>query len=232
MSLKLRFSLPTTSIERQRNEAWYAQGEPADAIFYLQNGHVKLSVLSDAGKEAVVGILGPGSFFGESCLADRPLRDSSATALTDCLTEKIAKAEMLCALKKQTAFSEFFLSYVLTRKIQLEEDLADQLCNPCEMRLARMLLSLTSFGQSAQSAPVTPRIDQQTLAAMVGTTQARISFFLRRFRERGLVESADGIRVNRSLLEVIRVRDYAILNNAFNETAASIKTADFSEGEK
>jgi CRP/FNR family transcriptional regulator, cyclic AMP receptor protein len=218
-----RFSFPTTIIKRHRNEAFFSQGDQADVVFYLENGHVKRTVVSGEGREAVVGILGPGAFFGESCLAGQPVRHLSVTAVTDCVARKIPKAEMSWALKNEAAFSEFFLSYVLTRKIRLEEDLADQLCNPCELRLARTLLSLTEFGESAHSAPVIPRIDQLTLAAMVGTTQPRISFLLHRFKERGLIECVDGLRVNRSLLKIVPAcvcersencgPDYSILNN-------------------
>ena len=217
------FNFPTIIVERSRNEVFYSQGEPADAVLYLENGHVKLTILSGEGKEAVVGILGPGAFFGESCLAGRTQRESSATAVTGCTARKIPRAEMLLALKKQPQFSELFLSSVLARKIRLEEDLADQLCNPCEVRLARALLLLAEFGQSAQAA-VNPKIDQHTLAAIVGTTQPRISFFLHRFKERGLVECIDRLRINRSLAELVRLParknsrhrrpDYSILNSA------------------
>ncbi|MGA8027331.1 MAG: Crp/Fnr family transcriptional regulator [Bryobacteraceae bacterium] len=220
-----KFDFPTIIVERERNETFYLQGDPADSVFYLENGHVKLTVLSGDGKEAVVGILGPGAFFGESCLADRRETDVSATALTRSVAKKIAKAEMVLALRKQPQFTEFFLSRVLSRKIRLEEDLADQLCNPCEMRLARTLLFFAEFGQGGHSVPVNPRIDQHTLAAMVGTTQPRISFLLHRFKERGFVDCVDRLRVNRSLLELVRVPpaqensqtsspDYLLLNNA------------------
>ena len=218
-----QFNFPTITVQRDRNESFYSQGEPADAVFYLENGHVKLTIVSGEGKEAVVGILGPGAFFGESCLAGQTQRESSATALTDCVAKKILKAEMSLALKKQPQFSEFFLSSVLARKIRLEEDLVDQLCNPCELRLARALLLLAEFGQSAQAA-VNPKIDQHTLAAIVGTTQPRISSLLHRFKERGWVECVDRLRINRSLLEMVRVsvrrnsqdypRNYSILNSA------------------
>ena len=175
------------------------------------------------GKEAVVGILGPGAFFGESCLAGRTQRESSATALTICAARKISKTEMLLELKKQPQLSELFLSSVLARKIRLEEDLADQICNPCEVRLARALLLLAEFGQSPHAA-VDPKIDQHTLAAIVGTTQPRISFLLHKFKERGLVERVDRLRINRSLLDMVRLParrnsqqghpDYSILNSA------------------
>ena len=218
------FNFPTITIERDRNEIFYSQGDPADAVFYLENGHIKLAVLSADGKEAVVGILGPGAFFGESCLSDLPDREASATALTKCGAKKITKVELLLALKERPQFTEFFLFSVLARKIRLEEDLADQLCNPCEARLARTLILLADFGQDADSIPVTPRIDQHTLAAMVGTTQPRISFLLHRLKQRGLIDSVDRLRVNRSLLKIVRAPaqdnsqnccpDYPLLNNA------------------
>ncbi len=227
-----KFDFPTIIVERDRNEIFYLQGEPAHAAFYLKSGHIKLTVLSDAGKEAVVGVVGPGAFFGESCLANRPQRESSAAALTNCVTHKIAKAQISLALKTQPQFSEYFLSCVLTRKIRLEQDLADQLCNSCEMRLARILLLLAEFRDGAYSAVVNPRVDQHTLAAMVGTTQPRISFLLHRFRERGLIECVDRLRVNRSLQEILRVpaeenfgdrcRDYPILNNASSNSSTNI----------
>lgn len=227
-----KFDFPTIIVERDRNEIFYLQGDPADSVFYLENGHVKLTVLSGDGKEAVVGILGPGAFFGESCLAHRRETDVSATALTRSVAKKIAKAEMLLALRKQPQFIEFFLARLLARKIRLEEDLADQLCNPCEMRLARTLLLFAEFGQGGHSVPVSPRIDQHTLAAMVGTTQPRISFLLHRFKERGLVDCVDRLRVNPSLLELVRVPaqensqnsspDYPILNNASSNSSTNI----------
>ena len=217
------FNFPTIITNRYRNESFYSQGEPADAVLYLENGHVKLATVSGEGKQAVVGILGPGEFFGESCLAGRTQRDSSATALSNCVARKIPKAEMLLALKKQPQFSEFFLASVLARKIRLEEDLADQICNPCEVRLARALLLLAEFGQSAH-ATVDPKVDQHTLAAIVGTTQPRISVLLHRFKERGFVECVDRLLINRALLANACVRgarnsqkrdpDYSILNSA------------------
>jgi CRP-like cAMP-binding protein len=227
-----KYDLPSTVLERHRNDIFYSQGEPADAVFYIENGHVKLTVLSGDGKEAVLGILGPGSFFGESCVADQPERDSSAIALTECIARKIIKAEMSWALKKRPDFSDFFVSYIIGRKIRLEEDLADQLCNPCEVRLARTLLSLVEFRHSADRAPVIPRIDQHTLAAMVGTTQPRISFLLHKFKERGLIECVERLQVNRSLLEIVPVRtrelfqkpgpNYPILNIGLNHSSTTI----------
>ena len=223
-SLAPRFDLPAVLVERDRNEIFYSQGDPADSVFYLENGYIKLTALSDEGKRAVVGVLGPGAFFGESCLAGRCERDVSATALTRSVAKKIAKTEILSALRKQPRFTEFFLSRVLARKIRLEEDLADQLWNPCEIRLARTLLLFAQFGRGAHSVPLDPRIDQHTLAAMVGTTQPRISFLLHRFKERGLIDCVDQLRVNRSLLELVRVPaqensrnfclNYPLLNNA------------------
>ncbi|MGA8025734.1 MAG: Crp/Fnr family transcriptional regulator [Bryobacteraceae bacterium] len=211
------FGLSTSTIERQRNQIVYAQGDSADAIFYLQSGHVKLTVLSEEGKEAVVAILGTGDFFGETCLGGQARRNSSATAVTNCAITKIAKDEMLRALEAQRGFSEFFLSYVLSRNIHLEADLVDQLCNSCEKRLARILLLLTDSGQSVESARILPKINQETLAAMVGTTQPRISFLLNKFKEKGFIEYGHGLEVNSSLAEhVLRDKGCGEMNNSRN----------------
>jgi len=192
-----------TMIERQRNQAVYAQGDAANAVFYLQNGHVKLTALSEQGKEAAIAILANGDFFGEACLAGYNFRHETATALTSCLIKKIAKNEMMRTLREHRELAEFFLSYVLSRNVHLQADLVDQLCNSCEKRLARVLLLLASAGQGAGSATIVPKVNQVTLAAMVGTTQPRISFLLNKFREKGFIEYGEELRVNRSLMEIV-----------------------------
>ena len=197
------FSLKTSSLERVRGTLIYAQGDPADAVFYIRQGHVKLTVLSSAGKEAVVSMLGAGTFFGETCLALDSLRSSSAAAVTNCVLTKIAKSEMSRTLKTQPAFSEFFLSQVLCRNMQLEAELADQLCNSCEQRLARILWMLSNGGQNGGSSPAIPRVNQETLAAMVGTTRPRISVLLSKFKKNGLIEYDKGLHVKGALVNVM-----------------------------
>ncbi len=202
-SVFAEFELKKSTFRRQRNDTVYAQGDSADAIFWLQDGHVKLTIVSDDGKEAVVAILGPGEVFGEACLAGQLLRNSSATGVTRCLISRVARDEMLRALKTQPALSQFLLSQILSRKIDLEADLADHLCHSCERRLARTLLLLTRFTQSSELPAVVPKINQETLAAMIGTTQPRISYLLHKFKEQGLIEHGEGLRVNSSLVRVL-----------------------------
>ncbi len=193
-----------TVLERQRNQIVYSQGDPADAIFYVQNGNIKLTVLSPEGKEAVVAISGAETLFGESCLGGEPVRHATATAVTDCLLTRIGKNQMLDTLREQPAFSEFFLSYVLSRNIHLEADLVDQLCNSCEKRLARVLLLLANFEQDSKSTSLAlPRVNQDTLAAMVGTTRPRISFFLNKFKRQGFIELRGGLQINSSLVNAV-----------------------------
>lgn len=216
-----RFSLPNTTIERRRNEIVYLQGDPADAAFYLRQGNVMLTVVDEEGKEAVIAILGPGDFFGEACLASQSFRQSRATTITKCVIARIAKNDLSTALKNHPALAETFLSYVLSRKIHLEADLADQLCHSCEKRLARTLLLLTRFAPDAESS-LLPKINQETLAAMVGTTQPRISVLLDKFKKQGLIQHDDGMRINSSLVK-LALRDgkkfsttYPILNKTSN----------------
>jgi CRP/FNR family cyclic AMP-dependent transcriptional regulator len=197
------FSLKTSSLERVRGTLIYAQGDPGAAVFYIRQGHVKLTVLSSAGKEAVVSMLGTGHFFGETCLALDSLRSASAVAVTNCVLTKIARSEMSRALKTQPAFSEFFLSHVLSRNMQLEAELADQLCNSCEQRLARILWVLSNGGQNGGSSTAMPRVNQETLAAMVGTTRPRISVLLSKFKKNGLIEYDKGLHVKGALVNVM-----------------------------
>lgn len=195
--------LGRTALQFPPKDIIYAQGEPADAVLYIQKGRVKLSVVSKQGKEATVGMLGSGDFFGEGCIAsDHPLRMSSAAAVTDCSILKIQKKAMLDVLHRQRAFSDLFVAYIITRNNRIHEDLVDQLFNSAEKRLARMLLLLAQFGKESRPEPVVPKISQETLAEMVGTTRARINFFMNRFRKLGYIDYNGGLEVHSSLLEI------------------------------
>ncbi len=181
----------------------FVQGEPANAIFYLQKGRVKLTVVSQQGKEAVIGLLGPGDFFGEGCIAGQPLRMATALAMTECSAVRIEKKVMMEVLHKQHDFSDLFVAYLLARNIRYEEDLVDQLFNSSEKRLARILLLLARFGKEGKPEPVIPAITQETLAEMVGTTRSRVNFFMNRFRKLGFIEYNGGMEVHSSLLNVV-----------------------------
>jgi CRP/FNR family transcriptional regulator, cyclic AMP receptor protein len=188
-----------------KKETIFAQGAPADAVFFIQEGKVRLTVVSKAGKEATLGILNQGTFFGEGSLAGQPLRMGSATALTDCELLRIDKKAMILALHHQHAFSDLFVAYLLARNIRYEEDLVDQLFNSSEKRLARILLLLAHFGKEGVPQTVIPKISQETLAEMIGTTRSRVSFFMNRFRTMGFVEydGGSGLQVHSSLLNVV-----------------------------
>jgi CRP/FNR family cyclic AMP-dependent transcriptional regulator len=182
----------------------FAQGDTADAVFYVQTGKVKLTVVSKTGKEATVGILGEGDFFGEGSLAGQPLRMGSATAMTDCATLRIDKKTMMEALHREHELSDMFVAYLLGRNIRYEEDLVDQLFNSSEKRLARILLLLAHFGKEGVPETVIPKISQETLAEMIGTTRSRVSFFMNRFRKMGFVDyNGSGLQVHSSLLNVV-----------------------------
>ena len=184
----------------------FAQGDPADAVFYLQTGKVKLAVVSKAGKEATIGILSSKSFFGEGSLAGQALRMGTATAMTDCSVLRIEKKAMMKALHREHALSDMFVAYLLARNIRYEEDLVDQLFNSSEKRLARVLLMLAHFGKEGIPETVVPRISQETLAEMVGTTRSRVSFFMNRFRKLGFIDYGSddgGLQVHSSLLNVV-----------------------------
>jgi CRP/FNR family transcriptional regulator, cyclic AMP receptor protein len=181
----------------------FAQGDPADAIFYLQTGKVKLTVVSKTGKEATIGILSDGSFFGEGSLAGQGLRMGSATAMTDCAALRIDRKAMVDALHREHTLSDLFVAYLLARNIRYEEDLVDQLFNSSEKRLARVLLMLAHFGKEGVPATVVPKISQETLAEMVGTTRSRVSFFMNRFRKLGFIHYNGGLQVHSSLLNVV-----------------------------
>ena len=181
----------------------YAQGAACDAVFYIQTGKVRLTVVAENGKEATIGILNPGDFFGEGGLAGQPLRMGSATAMTDCELMQIEKKAMMRALHQEHALSDLFTAYLLGRNIRYEEDLVDQLFNSSEKRLARILLLLAHFGKEGVPETVVPKISQETLAEMVGTTRSRVSFFMNRFRKLGFIHYNGGLAVHSSLLNVV-----------------------------
>ena len=189
--------------EYRRKHTIFSQGSPADAVFYIEKGKVKLTVLSARGKEAVVAILGSGDFFGEGGLAGQPLRMATATSMTECSIIRIKKETMIRMLHDERAFSELFMSYLLSRNTRIEEDLVDQLFNSSEKRLARILLLLTRFGKEGQHELVVPRISQETLAEIVGTIRSRVSFFMNKFRKLGLIDYNGGLHVHSSLLTIV-----------------------------
>jgi CRP-like cAMP-binding protein len=187
-----------------RKQTIFAQGDAADAVFYIQEGKIRLTVVSQIGKEATIGILSEGEFFGEGGLAGQPFRMGSATAMTDCELLQIDKLAMMLALHRGHLFSDVFVAYLLARNIRYEEDLADQLFNSSEKRLARILLLLAHFGRESRPETVIPKISQETLAEMVGTTRSRVSFFMNRFRKLGFVDyGGNGLQVHSSLLNVV-----------------------------
>jgi CRP-like cAMP-binding protein len=187
----------------QRHQGIFTQGNTADAVFYIQTGKIKLTVVSKTGKEATIGILGEGDFFGEGSLAGQSLRMGSATAMTDCTILRIEKQAMMEALHREHNFSDLFVAYLLARNIRYEEDLVDQLFNSSEKRLARILLLLAHFGKEGIPETVVPKISQETLAEMIGTTRSRVSFFMNRFRKLGFIHYNGGLQVHSSLLNVV-----------------------------
>jgi CRP/FNR family transcriptional regulator, cyclic AMP receptor protein len=191
------------SVLFQKRQGIFAQGDTADAVFYIQTGKVKLTVVSKTGKEATIGILGEGDFFGEGSLAGQALRMGSATALTDGSILRIDKKAMMEALHREHAFSDLFVAYLLSRNIRYEEDLVDQLFNSSEKRLARILLLLAHFGKEGIPENVVPKISQEMLAEMIGTTRSRVSFFMNRFRKLGFIHYNGGLQVHSSLLNVV-----------------------------
>jgi len=181
----------------------YAQGEEADRIFYIQSGSVKVTVVSEQGKEAVVGILKSEQFFGEGCLNGQAVRVGTAKAIEECLITSITRNAMLAALRKEPKFAELFMTYLVTRSNRIEEDLIDQLFNSSEKRLARLLLLLANFGKNGKPTPIDASINQATLAEMIGTTRSRVSFFLNKFRKLGLISYNGKIEVHRALLNAV-----------------------------
>ena len=192
-----------TILEFRKDSIVFAQGDAANTVFYILKGRVKVIVVSEQGKEAVVGILEPGQFFGEGCMNGHLLRIATTIAMEECLITTITKAAMLAALHDQPKFSELFMSYLLTRNSRIEEDLIDQLFNSSEKRLARLLLLLANFGKEGTPQPITPNISQETLAEMIGTTRSRVSFFMNKFRKLGLISYNGKIEVNSSLLNAV-----------------------------
>jgi CRP/FNR family cyclic AMP-dependent transcriptional regulator len=186
-----------------KGEVVFAQGDAADTIFYIQEGRVKVVVVSEQGKEAVVGIVGPGQFFGEGCMNGHSLRIATTTAMEGCLVTAITKAAMVAVLHSEPKFSELFMAYLLTRNSRIEEDLIDQLFNSSEKRLARLLLLLANFGKDGSPQPISPNISQETLAEMIGTTRSRVSFFMNKFRKLGFISYNGKIEVNSSLLTAV-----------------------------
>src|ERR1700737_1468993 len=188
-----------------KKQTIFAQGDAADTVFYIQEGKVRLTVVSKIGKEATLGILSAGEFFGEGGLAGQPLRMGSATAMTDCELLQIDKKTMMLALHREHTFSDLFVAYLLTRTIRYEEDLVDQLFNSSEKRLARILLLLAHFGKDGKPETLIPKMSQETLAEMIGTTRSRVSFFMNRFRKLGFIDydGGSGLQVHSSLLNIV-----------------------------
>jgi CRP/FNR family cyclic AMP-dependent transcriptional regulator len=198
--------LGRTILQYPKNQVIFAQGSPSDAVFYIQAGRAKLTVLSVHGREATIALLGEGDFMGEGCIAaDQPLRTVSATAITDCFTLRIEKDAMLKVLHQQHEFSDLFVAYLVGRYNQTQADLVDQLFNSAEKRLARTLLLLARFGKEGRSDIVIPKMSQETLAEMVGTTRGRINFFMNRFRQLGFIDynGGSGLEVHSSLLDIV-----------------------------
>jgi CRP/FNR family transcriptional regulator, cyclic AMP receptor protein len=189
--------------EFKRAEVIYAQGDEAKRIMYLQRGGVKLTVINEVGKEAVVGILGPGDFFGEGCLAGQPVRMGTATSITASTVLLIEKKEMFKVLHEEHTLSDLFIRFMLARNIRIEEDLVDQLFNSSEKRLARTLLLLARYGKEDQPHGVLPKMSQETLAEIIGTTRSRVNFFMNKFRKLGFIEYNGGLQINNSLLSVV-----------------------------
>lgn len=186
-----------------KKQTVFLQGDATDAVFYIRKGKIKLTVISGSGKEATIGILGDGDFFGEGCLAGQPQRMGSASAITNCDILRIDKRAMMQALHRERKMSDMFVAYLLARNIRYEEDLVDQLFNSSEKRLARILLLLAQFGKEGVPEKVVPEISQTTLAEMVGTTRSRVNFFMNRFRKLGFIHYNGGLEVHSSLLNVV-----------------------------
>lgn len=199
-----------TLVRYLKDQVVFSQGDVADELFYIRNGRVKLSVTSDKGKEAVIAILGPGNYFGEGCLAGQKTRMASATALSESAILRLTKRLVARLLHEEPAFSETFVSFLLSRYLRIEEDLVDRLFNSSEKRLARVLLLLANFGKENNPDQVIPKMSQETLAEIVGTTRSRISFFMNKFRRLGFIEYDGDIKVRSSLLNVVLHDDVSI----------------------
>lgn len=192
-----------TVSEYRKSQIIYTQGDPADAVFYVQKGKAKVTVLSEQGKEAVIAMLGQGDFFGEGCLGGQALRLATVAALAECAIMRIPKSEIIRVIHEEPAFAELFIAHLLARNSRVEEDLVDQLFNSSEKRLARTLLLLANFGKEGEPEPILAKISQETLAEMVGTTRSRVSHFMNKFRQLGLIDYNGNIKVHRSLLNVV-----------------------------
>ena len=190
-------------VEYRRSQKIYSQGDPANNVLYIQKGGIKLSVVNEIGKEAVVAMLGPADFFGEGGLAGQPARMGTAIAITPTTLLAIEKQEMIRVLHAEHAFSDRFVAYMLTRNIRIEQDLVDQLFNSSEKRLARTLLLLARYGQESQPQKMLPKITQETLAEMIGTTRSRVNFFMNKFKKLGFIKYNGGMQINTSLLSVV-----------------------------
>ena len=215
MAIKRRQSFNSTSFlakvgegrsirKYRKGQVVFSQGDPADAVFYIHDGKVKKTIVSEQGKEAVIALLGADEFFGEGCLAGQTLRISTVTTMTDCNLARIEKAAIIRVIHEEPAFAEMFIAHILGRTIRVEADLVDQLFNSSEKRLARMLLLLANFGKESKPEPIIAKISQETLAEMIGTTRSRVSFFMNKFRDLGFIEyNGDGIEVHTSLLNAV-----------------------------
>src|SRR6202451_3240059 len=189
--------------EYRKDKIIFRQGDPSDAVFYIQSGKVKTTVVSEQGKEAVVALLGAGDFFGEGCLTGQPLRLSTVSTMTECVIVRISKADITRVIHEEPAFAELFISYLLARNSRVEEALVDQLFNSSEKRLARILLLLANFGKEGRPEPIIAKISQETLAEMIGTTRSRGSFFMNKFRKLGLISYNGKIEVHNSMLAAV-----------------------------
>jgi CRP/FNR family transcriptional regulator, cyclic AMP receptor protein len=192
-----------TISDYRKNQIVYSQGAPADSVFYIQTGKVKIAVLSEQGKEAVVSILGKDDFFGEGCLTGQALRLATVRTMSECVIARITKADITRVIHKEPAFAELFISHLLARNVRVEEDLVDQLFNSSEKRLARILLLLANFGKESLPEPVIAKISQEMLADMIGTTRSRVSFFMNKFRKLGLIDYNGSIEVHPALLNLV-----------------------------
>jgi CRP/FNR family cyclic AMP-dependent transcriptional regulator len=189
--------------EYRKDKIIFRQGDLSDAVFYIQSGKIKTTVVSEQGKEAVVALLGPGDFFGEGCLTGQPQRLATVSALTECVIVRISKTDITRVIHEEPAFAELFIAHLLARNSRVEEDLVDQLFNSSEKRLARTLLLLANFGKEGRPEPIIAKVSQETLAEMIGTTRSRVSFFMNKFRKLGLIDYNGYIEVHSSLLNVV-----------------------------
>jgi CRP/FNR family cyclic AMP-dependent transcriptional regulator len=197
-----------TIVKHCKDQVIFSQGDPADAVYYIQRGKVKVAVVSKQGREAVLAILTTNDFFGEGCLTEQSQRITSVTTMTESVIVRVEKTAFVCAIRDERAMSEMFIAYLLARTIRVEADLVDQLFNSSEKRLARMLLLLANFGKESAPEPIVAKISQETLAEMIGTTRSRVSFFMNKFRKLGFVTyNGDGIEVHSSLLNLVLLDD-------------------------